>query len=444
MAVDVSALQKLSRRLRRENDVILRKIQHIAKRPINPASGDQVAGLLFGERRLSYSDDDERELQPELALSFGLESQKKTKSGSRASTDDKVLEGLKLKYAERPEVVEVVQLILDYRVRHKIDTTYAEKIPRIAIRQADGHWRVHTHIRQTVAATYRLASSDPINLQNIPVRSKGGADLGRLVRECFVAPSGFVLASSDYSQVELRVLAALSGDDSLLRAFREGLDPHILGASRAWRMSYDEMYASYKAGDRKIADIRESAKNLNFGIVFGITARGLQAQMELRGLRYTLDECNDLIQMWTKRAFPGIGAYIEEVQSYGKLHGYAKSFMGHMRHCPGVWSDIPQIREEALRQLVNFTIQSSAAEILKAGLADLWNRGKRVLDHVGSRLLMSVHDENLLEVRADERSREVTAAVVEGYMENPIRLPNGVEITTKVKFAPNWGALKAA
>src|SRR5207253_1297994 len=120
---------------------------------------------------------------------------------------------------------------------------------------------------------------------------------------CFIAQEGSVLCGSDYSQVELRVLAALSGDDSLLRAFREGLDPHILGASRAWRRDYDKMFAAYKAGDRKVIDIRESAKNLNFGIVFGITARGLQAQMELRGLRYTLDECNDLIQMWINRAF---------------------------------------------------------------------------------------------------------------------------------------------
>lgn len=442
MAVDVDALEKLGRRLRRENDVILRKIQNIAHRPINPRSGDQVAALLFGDRRLTYNEDDERELLPQL--SFGLESRKRTRSGKRAAVDEKVLQGLLLKYAERPEVVEIVRLLIDYNTRYTLDRNFVSKIPRIAKQQKDGHWRVYTHLRQTVAATYRLASGDPINLQNIPVRSKGDVDLGKLVRACFIAAPGCVLAGSDYSQVELRILAALSGDDNLLRAFREGLDPHILGASRAWRMDYDEMLAAYRAGDGKIIDIRESAKNLNFGIVFGITPRGLQAQMELRGLRYTLDECADLIRMWTKEAFPGIGAYIEEVHSYGRMHGYAKSLMGHMRHCPGVWSDIPSIREEALRQLVNFTVQCSAAEVLKAGLRDLWRRGKKALDRVGTKLTMSVHDENLADVPDNDEAREVSATVIETYMENPIELPNGVEIKTKLKFAQNWAALKAA
>lgn len=442
MAVDVDALNVLGRRLQRENDVILRKIQNIARRPINPKSGDQVAALLFGDRRLTYSEDDERELQPQL--SFGLESQKRTRSGKRAAVDEKVLQGLLLKYAERPEVVEIVQLLVDYNTRYTLDRNFVSKIPRIAKRQPDDHWRVYTHMRQTVAATYRLASGDPINLQNIPVRNKGGMELGRLVRSCFIAAPGCMLAGSDYSQVELRILAALSGDDNLLRAFREGIDPHILGASRAWRMSYDEMWTRYKNGDSKIADIRDSAKNLNFGIVFGITPRGLQAQMELRGLKYTLDECADLIRMWIKEVFPGIGAYIEEVHSFGRMHGYARSFMGHMRHCPGVWSDIPSIREEALRQLVNFTIQCTAAEVLKAGLADLWWRGKRSLDRVCTKLTMSVHDENLADVPDNDEAREVSAAVIETYMENPIELPNGVEIRTKLKFADNWGALKAA
>ena len=443
MAVDVAKLELLSERLHRENDIILRRLHQVARRPINPASGDQVAGLLFGERRLSYNLEEQRELQPEL--SFYLQSEKMTKTRKREATDDKVLEGLKLKYAGRDEVVEVVQLILDYRMRHKIITTYAEKIPRIARRKSrTGEWRVYTRIRPTTAATFRWASGDPINLQNIPIRNKGGADLGRAVRECFVAPEGMTLLSADYSQVELRVLAAKSGDDGLLRAFREGIDPHLLGASRAWKMSYEDMAERYRSGDQKVADIRDSAKNLNFGIVFGITPRGLQAQMELRGLRYTLDDCADLIRMWIKDVFPGIGEYIQEVHEFGGIHGYARSELGHMRHCPGVWSAIPSIKEEAFRQLVNFTIQCTAAEILKAGLRDLWRGGKRHLDAIGARLLMSVHDENLLELPRTEAAMDTAKLVVESFMANPLPLPNGVQITSKVKFAGNWGALKAA
>jgi uracil-DNA glycosylase family 4 len=435
MPCDVGKLRKLSRRLKSENDVLLAKLQHLAHRPINPASGDQVAALLFGERRLTFTDDDARDLQP---VSFDLESEKRTPTGKRASTDDKVLEGLKLKYANRADVVEVVQLILDYRMRHKIITTYADKIPRII--DADGY--VHTRIRPTTAATFRWASGDPINLQNIPIRNKGGADLGRMVRGCFVAPDGWVLGSADYSQVELRILAALSGDDNLLRAFREGLDPHVLGASRAWKIPYDELYAGYKAGDRKCSDIRDSAKNLNFGIVFGITPRGLQAQMELRGLKYTLDECAQLIHMWLHETFPGIGSFIQETHEMAKREGLTRTVMGHIRYAPAVWSSTPSIREEALRQLVNFRIQGTAAEVLKAGLRDLWRRGKSTLDAVGTRILMSVHDENLFLVRDNDTARGTTAMVVETYMENPIPLPNGIEITTAMKFADNWGALK--
>lgn len=435
MHVNCDKLRAVSRKLKSECDVILAQIRHIAGRPLNPASGDQVAALLFGDRKLSYDEEDRRELQPQVA--FELQSDKRTKTGKREATDDKVLEGLKLKYAHRPEVVEIVQLILNYRTRHKLITTYADKIPKIVDRSS----RVHTHIKLVTAATFRLASGDPINLQNIPIRNKGGADLGRMIRGAFEAPEGRCVGSADYSQVELRVLAALSGDDSLLRAFREGLDPHVLGASRAWRLSYDELYKAYKAGDRKASDIRESAKNLNFGIVFGITPRGLQAQMELRGLKYTLDECAELIHMWIHETFPGIGSYIQEVHDRAKIDGYVRSFCGHIRYAPAVWSLIPNIREEALRQLVNFTIQCSAAEILKHGLKRLWTK-KVTLDALDCQLIMSVHDENLTEQPDDEDTKETVAAIVELAMCNPIVLPNGVDITTKMKFARSWGDLK--
>jgi DNA polymerase I-like protein with 3'-5' exonuclease and polymerase domains len=436
MLVDCDKLLRLAKRLRRENDEILHQLRRACGRPINPASGDQVAALLFGERKLTYTDEDKVDFEP--TFSFDLQSEKLTKSGRRASTDDKVLEGLKLKYSDREDIVSTVQLILDYRTRHKLVTTYAEKIPRLV----DKEGRVHTRIRPTTAATFRWASGDPINLQNIPVRNKGGADLGRLIRECFIAPDGFVLSSADYEQVELRVLAALSGDGELLRAFIEGRDPHIIGAARAWSMSYDEIYEGRKAGVKKYADIRESSKNLNFGIVFGITPRGLQAQMELRGMKYTLEECADLIRMWIREVFPGIGDYIEETVSFARQHGYVRSLMGHIRYCPGVWSQINGIREAAEREAVNFRIQCTAAEVLKMGLADLWNKGKKTLDRVGTSLLMSIHDENLFQVRDTEVSRSVTATTVETFMMNPVDLPNGVKITTSMKFAVNWARLK--
>lgn len=716
MRINVPKMQALSKRFQREQRDIAHQLRGLTGRFINPGSGDQVADLLFGSRGLSFTEDDAREITPHFSLELSHE--KRTSSGKRAATDEKVLEGLKLKYAEREDVTLIVQHILDYRTRQKLDS-FAVKLASMV----DNRSRVHTRLKLTTAATYRLAcvagetqlhtsrgvfrfdeylpiegdtvtthrgrqrrvlrkiykgvdtmfrvcldvgaslkctldhkiltptgwfplrslpigaevfayepqqkihdgtehhqgtenvsgfgrpdssgdsgslrnnfpkcdphfealsaigrvqgaetaevcrvqdrgpqpyagqewrpasqldrrcerqqrpfdaqdrqtsllrtpdcdgggyrsagaaasgatdsassrsepaeqrfgqsrvndqgcahattsaiariaaitycgeegvwdieveedhsylssgfvnhnSAEP-NLQNIPIRNKGGADLGRLIRECFEAPEGHCLGSADYSQVELRVLAALSGDDSLLEAFRTGLDPHVLGASRAWRIPYEEIDKGRKT-NKKYKDMRDSAKNLNFGIVFGITPRGLQAQMELRGLHYTLDECADLIRMWIHETFPGIGEYIAMVHAEAKQHGYVRSFGGHIRHCPGVWSLIPAVREEALRQAVNFTIQCSAAEIMKHGIGAVWQKGKRILDDARAIMLMSVHDELLTEQPDTDEARDMVALAVETYMTDPIRLPNDVKIETDIKFAPDWGTLKAA
>jgi uracil-DNA glycosylase family 4 len=445
MAVDVAGARALSRRLLMDNDITLRKLHTLVKRPINPNSGDQVAALLFGERKLSLSEEDEHELLPHL--SFELEAEKMTRSGKRASVDDKVLEGIKLKYADRDDVQEAVGLVLEHRARSKIEQ-FASKIANMSKRVGKGsdeHWRIYTRIKLTTAATYRFASGDTraglLNLQNIPTRNKGGMDLGKQVRALFIAPQGQALLGADYSQIELRILALLSQDEELLRAFRTGIDPHVLGAARAWGRSYEELMSAYKSGDKSAADIRDSSKNLNFGIVFGITPRGLQAQMQLRGIAMSLDECADMIRMWTRTVFPGIGDYIERVQSYGKLNGYTRSVMGHMRHCPGVWSDIPSIREEALRMLVNFTIQSSAAEVLKAGLGALW-RKRRMWQR--ALMLMSVHDENLMQCPVADA--EGVGLVMETYMRNPVQVQelSGLDIEAKVKMGQSWAQLKTA
>lgn len=680
MKINRDGFEKLSRRLRRENDLIATELRQLTGRSINPASGDQVAGYLFGERKLEFNELDERELT--AAWSLNLESEKKTKTGKRAATDDKTLNGLLLKYADRPEVTRPVQLFLDHRTRHKLDTGYVIKMPLYT----DANDRVHPRVKPTTAATFRwcIARGTPIDvlrdvaefpagvpieqvragdtaysfdgrgklvlrrivsaaktghrrvlrihwkahasrsgyldctpeheirtvkrgwvradqlrpndrvyalargidregyarlyptgapmiarehrfvlrasadrtvhhrnrnkldnrlenlellsnldhvlhhaaeravshpgrrrlrtgpprprrnytreflvdllrkhggkprlasrsiradstsfqqsltkhgidwhairaeytadgrkiteglvaegrrvhaaagqyaalkfmcmgyykwseaqrrygwiprnhivtfvevlpravdvydvevegthnfiageicvhnsmadppLQTIPIRAKGGADLGKLVRQCFVAEEGYVLGSADFDQVELRDLAALSGDSDLIRAFREGLDPHVLGAAKIWRIPYAELYTRYKAKEKKAMDMRTSAKNINFGIVYGVTARGLKAQMDLRGEVWTIDECQDLIDTYLRTLFPGIGAFLVDAQDEARRHGYVRSEMGHVRYLPGVWSSVPSIRAEAERQAANFKIQCVPGDV---------------------------------------------------------------------------------
>lgn len=437
MRIDTEYFASLSAELREENRVILEKLERLVERPINPASGDQVADLLYGGIRVNFDEDDVRDY-----VQFDIEPEKRTKSGKRGATDDKVLEGLKLKYAGRGIVVEVIDLILDYRMRDKILGTYAEKLPLMV----DGDSRVHTEIKPCRTATFRWASANP-NLQNIPIRKKGVTDLGKRVRQGFVASPGYILGSWDFDQIEMRVLAWFSQERRLLDLFEgarrcpvaladaEGKcdchDIHTLTASLVFRVPTSEV----------TKDQRTSAKNIGFGIVYGVTAKGLKAQMELRGQHWTLEECQSLIDRYLHDAYPGVGRFMADAHAEARSTGMVRSYFGHIRYTPNVHSSIPSIREEALRQAANFKIQCTAAELLKVAIRDLWSQAGQVLSEMGVRWLMAVHDELLFEVPDNPDTIAAVDTIVTAFMTNPVRL-DGVHIGTSGKFAYHWGKLK--
>lgn len=436
MHVDRQYFAALGKRLERDNQIILANLEQLAGRPINPASGEQVVGLLFGERGLKFDRDDERS----FLSSFDIMPEKLTKSGKRAATDDKVLEGLKLKYASDVELVSAIDLILNYRIRHKLKGTYVDKLPLMV----DDYDRIHTTIKPCRTATFRWASADP-NFQNIPTRPKAGVDLGKLVRYGFTAEDGYVMGSWDFDQIEMRVLGALSQDANLMRVFREGLDIHSMTAALVFRVPLEQFTFELECGTPEQQKLRKeqraSAKNIGFGVVYGVTARGLRAQMELRGQHWTEEECQRLIDQYLYEAYPGVGEFMMEAHAEARRTGMVRSVFGHLRYCPGVHSRIASVREEALRQAANFKIQCSAAELLKVSMRSLWHDYKPVLDEVGARLLMAVHDEVLMEVPDNEEAKEIVDAVVTATMTNPIVLA-GVEVGTTGKYDYNWGGLK--
>lgn len=739
MYIDRQYFAEFVKELEDDNQILLARLETACGRPLNPASGDQVAGLLFGERGLVYNRNDEFEYGGGL-LSFDLEPDTYTKSGKRGSTNDKTLEGLKLKHSSNAELVRIIDLILDYRVRDKILGTYARKMPM----WADENGRVHTTIKPCRTATFRWASANPNcftgdtevltldgwsrldeleegtsvaqwregvvefvlpsgntvqsnqrvlslqnqhidlaitpnhrcllrhrktnelrvfsgadypedwqqlhsgkfdgeggafssselqlmlafqadgswaraamdfsfskqrkierlrrilddcgvvykvtvgvhrtrfyvpscallgrvracldaekrltwgwalslsadeialvtnevmlwdgcatrmnhyaskhkqnadiiatlfslsdrravvrryvsqrgsvswqvdvttrgysmttnisrgelpsqtvycvsvpsefllvrrngkvmvtgNCQNIPTRKKGNVDLGKRVRQGFVAPGGYVLGSWDFDQIEMRVLAWYSQDEALLKIFREGLDIHSMTAALVWRIPFDQFMAELEGDDKVLAAERKgqrlSAKNIGFGVVYGVTAKGLKAQMELRGQYWTEEECQELINKYLYEAYPGIGRFMMEAHAEARRNGYVRSLFGHIRYVPGVHSSIASVREEALRQAANFKIQATAAELLKVAMRALWHEYKPVLDQLGSKLLMAVHDELLLQVPDNPYARQITDAVVTAAMTDPVFL-EGVTVGTTGKFDYNWALLK--
>ena len=422
MRIDCGYFEKFSKELAGEKDQLLDELASLSGRRINPASGDQVAELLFEKGRYVYSLDDARDYWQD---GFDIAPEKYTPSRKRGTTNDKTLEGLKLKYSADRKLVQVVDFILGYRLREKAKG-FCDKLVELA----DIDSRVHTEIKPCRTATFRWASSNP-NLQQIPIRQKLGTDIGKRVRQGFIASPGFTLGSWDFDQIEMRVMAAMSQDENLLRVFREGLDIHTMTASLVFRVPLGEV----------TKDQRASAKNIGFGIIYGVTPKGLRAQMDLRGQNWSESECKDLIDSYLYTAYPGVGRFMMDAHAEARQTGMVRSMFGHLRYCPNVHSTIDNVREEALRQAANFKIQCSAAELLKKAMRDLWRDGKELLDEVGSRWLMAVHDELLFEVPDNPRAKAITDTLVESYMTNPLKL-EGVHVGTTGKYASDWSMLK--
>ena len=306
----------------------------------NISSPRQVGDILFGKMQL-------------------VEKPKKTKTGQYV-TSEEVLQQLRGK-------APIVDDILNYRGMKKLLGTYVEALPKL-IDKKDGH--IHTSFNQAITATGRLSSSDP-NLQNIPVRD----DDGKEIRKCFVPDEGCKWFSADYSQIELRIMAHLSGDENMIEAFREGFDIHRATAAKIWK---EPMEAVSDAQ-------RKKAKQANFGIIYGITAFGLAQRMDIPN-----GEARQLIADYFK-TFPKVQAYMEKAKEEARSKGYAETMYGRRRYLPDINSHNGTVRGFAERNAINAPIQGSEADIIKIAMINIWKRFKQ--EGLRSKMILQVHDE---------------------------------------------------
>lgn len=383
MLVDPDRLHSLSEGLATQIAEVERSIRDLAgDETFNIGSPMQLSHVLFDVMGLPTK---------------GL---KKTKRGYY-STNAKVLSDLARDH-------EIVRLILDWREKSKIKSTYLDTLG--PLRRGDG--RVHTTYNQTITATGRLSSSDP-NLQNIPTRS----ELGRTVKTAFSAGEGSVFLAVDYSQIELRLLAHLSGDEHLVRAFNEGEDFHAETAARVFGVPVSEV----------TPDLRSRAKAVNFGIVYGQQAYGLS-----QSLHISMAEARDMIDRYYE-AYPGVRTFLDNVVARAKQTGYAETMYGRRRHIPELKAKNPQLRGFGERTAMNHPMQGTAADIIKIAMA----RVSRRLEEEGfaAHMILQVHDELDFECPVEEVER--LTAMVQDVMEHVVdlRVPLIAEASTGITWA---------
>jgi DNA polymerase-1 len=311
--------------------------------------------------------DSPKQLQEILFGQLGLPVKRRTAKGQPSTAED-VLEELATDY-------ELPRIILDYRGLAKLRSTYTEKLPA----QVDPRTgRVHTSYHQAVAATGRLSSTDP-NLQNIPIRTPEG----RRIRQAFVAPEDHLLIAADYSQIELRIMAHLSGDESLLRAFAEDRDIHQATAAEVFGVPLDQVGAGQ----------RRAAKAINFGLIYGMSAFGLARQLGIeRG------EAQRYVELYFAR-YPGVKRYMDETRALAREQGYVETVFGRRLYLPEIRSRNSQLRQYAERSAINAPMQGTAADIIKRAMIDVHDWLRR--EDLPARLVMQVHDELVLEVKAN-------------------------------------------
>ncbi len=326
---------------------------------------------------------------------------RRTKTGY--STDTSVLETLRGEH-------EVPGLILEYRQLRKLQTGYLEALPKL-VNPVTG--RVHTSFNQTVAATGRLSSSNP-NLQNIPIRT----ELGRQIRRAFVAGEGKLLLSADYSQIELRIMAHLSGDDTLVTAFRDGKDVHRSTASLIFGVPEEDISSSQ----------REWAKTVNFGIMYGMGKYGLA-----RRLGIATEEAAEFIDRYFE-TYPGVREYTDRVTAEAASLGYASTMLGRRRPITGLSSENARVRGMAERVAVNTPIQGSAADMIKLAMLGVDARIRS--DGLPCRMVLQVHDELVFEL--SESALDDVSAAVREEMESPRGLELDVPVVTNVAHGPDW------
>jgi DNA polymerase-1 len=378
VSIDKDYLADLSLEMDKKLDKLTRRIYEMAGEEFNINSPKQLSKILFEKLKLPIV--------------------KKTKTG--ISTDEEVLNKLALEH-------KLPESLLEYREIAKLKSTYVDSLPSL-INPKTG--KVHTSFNQTVTATGRLSSSGP-NLQNIPVKTEEG----RRIRKAFIAKSGGrVLISADYSQIELRVLAHLSGDKELAAAFNEGRDIHSYTASLVFNTEEKDV----------TPEMRNMAKTVNFGIIYGMSPYGLS-----QGLKIDVNKAKDFIDAYFER-YPDVRQYLEGLIQEARENGYVTTILGRRRYIPEINSTDARMRSFAERTAVNTPIQGSAADIIKAAMISINEK----ISGMASEMIMQVHDELVFDVpkkEADKMSR-----IIKDGMEKVIELK--VPVEAHLEMGENW------
>lgn len=379
--IDTESLAATAKLFNAKMNAIENEIREVAGEALNLSSPKQIGELLFDKLKL-------------------MAKAKKTKKGQYV-TSEEVLQTLKGKHP-------IVEQILDYRGYKKLLSTYIDALPKL-INPKTGH--IHTSFNQAVTVTGRLSSSNP-NLQNIPIRDNNG----REVRKAFIPDDGCLFFSADYSQIELRIMAHLSGDENLIEAFREGHDIHASTASKVFKKPITEV----------TSDERRKAKTANFGIIYGITTFGLAERMQVsRG------EAKELIEEYFA-TYPKVKAYMETSKQMARDNGYAVTMFGRRCYLPDINSANSVVRGYAERNAINAPIQGTAADIIKIAMIRIHRRFTE--EHLRSRMILQVHDELNFNVYPDER--EKVEAIVKHEMESACQM--SVPLIADTGWGSNW------
>lgn len=377
--VDQKTLEEYGERLDRRIRSLEQTIYMLALEEFNINSPKQLGVILFEK--------------------LGLKAARKTKTGY--STDAEVLN-------ELFDAHEIIPCILEYRQLVKLKSTYAEGLVKV-INPVTG--RIHSSFNQTVTATGRISSTEP-NLQNIPIRT----ELGREIRQAFIPQDGFVFVDADYSQIELRVLAHITGDEMLKKAFVEGVDIHTLTASQVFRVPLDEV----------TSDMRRSAKAVNFGIVYGISDFSLA-----KDINVTRKEAARYIDNYLT-TYSKVREYMDETVKHGQEKGYVETMFHRIRYIHELKSPNFQVRSFGKRVAMNTPIQGSAADIIKIAMVKVWRELKE--KGLKSRLILQVHDELLVETSMDELDQ--VKEIVKNNMEEAVKL--SVPLVADVSTGKSW------
>ncbi|MDY0972879.1 DNA polymerase I [Siccibacter turicensis] len=391
----VPVLSRIERNGVKIDPAVLHK--HSEELTLRLAELEQKAHEIAGE---AFNLSSTKQLQTILFEKQGIKPLKKTPGGA-PSTSEEVLEELALDYP-------LPKVILQYRGLAKLKSTYTDKLP-LMINPKTG--RVHTSYHQAVTATGRLSSTDP-NLQNIPVRN----DEGRRIRQAFIAPEDYVIVSADYSQIELRIMAHLSRDKGLLDAFAQGLDIHRATAAEVFGMSLEQV-----SGEQ-----RRSAKAINFGLIYGMSAFGLSRQLNI-----SRKESQKYMDLYFER-YPGVLEYMERTRKQAKEQGYVETLDGRRLYLPDINSSNAARRAGAERAAINAPMQGTAADIIKRAMIDVdrWLEN----DKPRVQLIMQVHDELVFEVHKDDV--EAVSKTIHELMENSMKLD--VPLLVEVGSGANW------